>query len=86
MVRKSLLVVLSLILVLSGSGSLLAQEYWEFGKFTADYERFRYQITSYSTQWDWDLGEDVIVESTQYQLIELKKIDGENTELTLAST
>lgn len=86
MVRKSLMVVLSLILVLAGSVPLFAQEYWQFGKFTADYERFRYQITSYSTEWDWALGEDVIVESTQYQLIELKKIDEENTELTLAST
>jgi hypothetical protein len=86
MIRKSLIIVFALVAVLSFSSMGLAQEYWAWNKFDAQYEKFKYEITSYATEWDWDLGEDVEVEVKQFQTVELAKLDDETTELTMAYT
>ena len=48
MVRRSLVLVLILIVMLLFGVSLSAQEYWAYGEFNQQYERFKYEITSYS--------------------------------------
>ena len=75
MVRKSLLIVLGLVVVLSFSSIAFAQEYWAWNKFTAEHERFKYEITSYSTHWDYDAEEDVFIETHQVQVMELRRRD-----------
>ncbi|HBN96035.1 MAG TPA: hypothetical protein DDZ66_07025 [Firmicutes bacterium] len=86
MVRKSLLIVLGLVVVLSFSSIAFAQEYWAWNKFTAEHERFKYEITSYSTHWDYDAEEDVFIETHQVQVMELRRRDDETTEVTMAYT
>ncbi len=86
MVRKSLFMVLALVVVLSFSSLGLAQEYWNWNKFTAQHERFRYEITAYSSYYDYDLGEDVPLETRQIQEIELRQKDDETTEVTMSYT
>jgi len=84
--RKSLIIVFALVVVFSFSSLGLAQEYWDWNKFDAQYEKFTYEITSYTTQWDWEIGEDVPVEVKQLQTVELERLDEETTELTMAYT
>ncbi|NLL42272.1 MAG: hypothetical protein GX251_02895 [Firmicutes bacterium] len=86
MFRKSLIIVFALVVVFSFSSLGLAQEYWDWNKFDAQYEKFTYEITSYTTQWDWEIGEDVPVEVKQLQTVELERLDEETTELTMAYT
>lgn len=86
MFRKSLIIVFALVVVFSFSSPGLAQEYWDWNKFDAQYEKFTYEITSYTTQWDWEIGEDVPVEVKQLQTVELERLDEETTELTMAYT
>jgi len=86
MVRRSLVLVLSLIVMLLFGVSLSAQEYWAYGEFNQQYERFKYEITSYSYKWDYDLGEEVREETKQIQTLELNKIDDDTTKLTIAYT
>lgn len=86
MVRKLLFIVLSLVLVLSFSSLVFAQEYWAWNSFTAQYERLKYEITSYSSYWDYEVGEDVPVEVRQVQVMELRQKDEETTEVTMAYT
>lgn len=84
--RKSLLIVLALVVVLSFSTFVFAQEYWAYNSFTAQYERLKYKIVSYDYVDDYDTGESVLVETTQYQAMELRKIDEDTTEVTMAYT
>ncbi|HBG00873.1 MAG TPA: hypothetical protein DDW87_04785 [Firmicutes bacterium] len=86
MARKSLLVVLGLVVALACSSLVFAQEYWEFNKFTADKESFKYEITSYSEQWDYELGEDVLRETRQTQTLGLRRVDDYTTEVTVGYT
>ncbi|MCK9525395.1 MAG: hypothetical protein M0R49_05660 [Limnochordia bacterium] len=86
MVRKSLMIVLSLVVILSFSSLGFAQESWEWNSFTAQYERFKYEITTYSSYYDYDLEQDVPVEKQQTQVIELVRVDDETFEVTMAST
>lgn len=58
----------------------------KWNEFNADYEKFYYEIISGSTSWDWELEEDVWVESTSYQLLEVTKIDDESWMVTQAQT
>lgn len=86
MVRRSLVLVLILIVMLLFGVSLSAQEYWAYGEFNQQYERFKYEITSYSYKWDYDLGEEVREETKQIQTLELNKIDDDTTKLTIVYT
>ena len=84
MVRKLLCIVLALVIVLSFSSLGFAQEYWSWNTFTAQYERFKYEIISYSSYWDYEVGEDVPVETRQVQVMELRQMDEETTEVTVS--
>lgn len=86
MARKSLFIVWSLLIVLSLSSLVFAQEMWNWNSFTAQYERFKYEITTYSKSYDYGLDEEVVVEEKQTQEIELVKMDEENTQVTLSNT
>ena len=86
MVRKSLFIVLSLLVVLSFSSLGFAQESWAWNSFTAQYERFKYEIASYSSFYDYDLEKDVPVEKWQTQTIELVHVDDETKQVTMSNT
>jgi hypothetical protein len=86
MVRKSLLVVMGLLVVLSFSSMALAQEYWSWNQFNSQYERFKYEIKSYSTYYDYEVEDEVLVEKRQIQSVELRKKDDETTEVTMSIT
>ena len=62
MVRKSLFIVLSAVVVLSVSVVGWAQDVWKWNEFNADYERFYYESVTYTSSWDWELGEEVEIE------------------------
>lgn len=86
MVRKSLFMVLAVVVVLSFSSLGFAQELWAWNTFTAQYERFKYEITSYSSYYDYETGEDVPLETHQIQEIELRQKDDETTEISMSYT
>lgn len=86
MVRKSLFMVLAVVVVLSFSSLGFAQEYWDWNQFTAQYERFKYEITAYSSSYDYDTGEDVSLETHQIQEIELRQKGDETMEVTMSYT
>lgn len=86
MSRNLLVVLLGVIVTLSFSMIGLAQEYWRWNNFTAQEERFKYEIISYSFEWDWQTGEEVRVETRQFQTMDLRKIDDEVTEVTMGYT
>lgn len=71
--RKILLGTLLAVVVFAVSGFVSAQDLWQWNSFTADYERFYYEIVSITTEWDYDSYEDVQVENRYYQLLELKR-------------
>lgn len=85
MLRKVLVMLLAVVLALSWNMAAFAQEYWAFNKFTAQEERFKYEIVSRTQEWDYDAGEEVWKESRQFQTLELKSL-GDTTEVTLANT
>ena len=80
--RKSLLGILIAAVVFVLSGAVYAQDLWQSNRFTADYERFYYEIVSNTTEWDYDLFEEVKVENRFNQLLELKKADDGLVEVT----
>ena len=82
MIRKSLLGILIAAVVFVLSGAVYAQDLWQSNRFTADYERFYYEIVSNTTEWDYDLFEEVKVENRFNQLLELKKADDGLVEVT----
>ncbi|MGI6149595.1 MAG: hypothetical protein ACOYEU_09605 [Limnochordia bacterium] len=86
MVRKSLFIVLSAVVVLSVSVVGWAQDVWKWNEFNADYERFYYESVTYTSSWDWELGEEVEIEVKTGQLLELRKVDDEYTEVTQGHT
>lgn len=86
MLRKWLLAVLCVFVVLSVSAAGWAQELWQWNNFTAQYEKLYYEIVTRETMWDYELGEDVKVEKKYYQLLELRQIDADNTEITQGYT
>ncbi|HHT69171.1 MAG TPA: hypothetical protein GXZ85_07950 [Firmicutes bacterium] len=86
MVRKSLIIVIGLLVVLSLSSLACAQDVWAWNQFTKPYELFKYQITQYTSSWDYEVGEDVLKETRQLQTVELRQVDDETTEVTIANT
>ncbi|HHT91740.1 MAG: hypothetical protein QM451_02330 [Bacillota bacterium] len=86
MARRTFLVVFGFVVVLACSSLVFAQDYWQLNKFTADNEKFKYEVTSYTKQWDYDVDDYVVQETRQIQLLELRKIDDETTEVTVGNT
>ncbi len=86
MLRKTSLLILLLLLAAVPVSAAAWGETWKWNEFNADYEKFYYEIISGSTSWDWELEEDVWVESTSYQLLEVTKIDDESWMVTQAQT
>lgn len=86
MIRKLTLIVLCVVVVLSMSGLAWAQDYWNYGVFPYAYEKFVYEVVSIEETWDWELGEDVVVEHKSYQFIELRKVDEDTIEVTQGTT
>jgi hypothetical protein len=86
MIRRLTMLVLSVVVVLSLGLAAGAQEFWNYNVFPYQYERFRYEVVNYRTEWDWELEEDVVVENKQYQFLELRRVDDQTMEVTQGST
>lgn len=86
MSRKLPIVVLSVIVVLSCSMLAWAQDLWNYNVFPYDYEKFVYEVINYTKSWDWDTDEEIITEKKSIQVTELRKLDGENHEVTQSFT
>ena len=54
MVRKSLFIVLSAVVVYP-SVWWVGRRMWQMEWFNADYERFYYESVTYTSSWDWEL-------------------------------
>ncbi len=86
MSRKLPIVVLSVVVVLSCSMLAWAQDLWNYNVFPYDYEKFVYEVINYTKSWDWDTDEEIITEKKSIQVTELRKLDGENHEVTQSFT
>lgn len=86
MSRKLPAVVLSVVVVLSCSMLAWAQDLWNYNVFPYDYEKFVYEVINYTKSWDWDTDEEIITEKKSIQVTELRKLDGENHEVTQSFT
>ncbi|MDI9441465.1 MAG: hypothetical protein GX101_06315 [Firmicutes bacterium] len=86
MFRKTTVMLLVVALVLLGSTVVLAQEYWAWNQFNTAGEKFKYEIVIRSLQWDYNAGGEYWQETKQYQTIEIKPIDAETSEVTMANT
>jgi hypothetical protein len=63
-----------------------AQDLWNYNVFPYDYEKFVYEVINYTKSWDWDTDEEIITEKKSIQVTELRKLDGENHEVTQSFT
>ncbi|NMB02462.1 MAG: hypothetical protein GX971_13255 [Firmicutes bacterium] len=86
MIRKSLLMALVVVVLLSSSMVVFAQEYWAWNTFNAQEERFKYEVVSRTSEWDYEVGEEVWIENRQYQTLELRRIDDSTYEVTTGYT
>ncbi|NMB19440.1 MAG: hypothetical protein GX979_01100 [Firmicutes bacterium] len=86
MFRRSLFIVLSLFVVLSFGTAAFGQELWAWNNFTAQYERFKYEMISYTSAYDYDLDEEVVTETKQTQVIELVQVDEDTKQVTVSNT
>ncbi|MGB3993986.1 MAG: hypothetical protein WBM10_06080 [Limnochordia bacterium] len=86
MIRKLMVVSVAVCVLLSFSTLAWAQDYWNYNVFPYNYERFVYEVTTYGTAWDWDIGEEVVVETKMQQFLEIRKLDEENAEVTQGQT
>ena len=59
---------------------------WQWNQFTKDYEKLYYEIRNYALTYDYDTGNEVFVESKNYQLLEVKKLGDGEFEVTQAVT
>jgi len=59
---------------------------WQWNPFTKDYEKLYYEIRNYALTYDYDTGNEVFVESKNYQLLEVKKLGDGEFEVTQAVT
>lgn len=85
MIRRKMLFTVVVMALLTVSAPVWAQDVWQFNVFSADYEKFVYEVVSYGQSWDWELGEEVLLETSYLESWTLRKV-GDELEITMGVT